>query len=94
MRYASLWNKRDRNEPEILVALAKMGVPFVTAGPLDLWCYISSRWIPCEIKQPKGRLTKGQHDFTQECQVSGRPYAIWRSVDDAIAEVNKWRSRA
>lgn len=94
-RHASLWNKRDEIEPAILRAFDDMKVPWYEGGPLDGWAVLSGRWVPCEWKSGKGgKLTKGQADFIRDCQQLGRPYMLARSVDEAVAEVNKWRSRA
>lgn len=94
MRYASLWNKRDKVEPAVLRALDQLLVPYVIAPPLDLWCWLGTRWVCVELKSGKaGTLTKGQKSFTDECHAAGRSYAIWRSVDEAISEVQQWRQR-
>ena len=85
-RHASRFNKRDANERLILAALAKMGIDWHEAGPLDGWVYIGE-WVPIEIKTPQGTLTESQREFIAQCQHRARPYLVWRSVEDALSAV-------
>lgn len=93
-RYASLWNKRDQSEKPILQAIAKLGVEWIEAGPLDGWVYITSRWLPVEIKTGNAPLTEGQQKFLANCIEAGRPCVIWRSAAEAVESVQSWRQRA
>lgn len=93
-RHATRWNKRDENEPEILREIAKLGVEWIEAGPLDGWVYIVSRWLPVEIKTDKAPLTEGQSKFLADCIDGGRPCVVWRSAVEAIESVQSWRQRA
>ena len=89
-RYASLWNKRDAVEAEIVMALAQMGVEFIEAGPCDGWIFLDE-WICVEIKSGNAPLTKGQSAFIAQCEALGRPYRVWRSASEAIAGVQAMR---
>lgn len=91
-RRATKFNKRDGSEPEILAALAKLGVTWIESGPLDGWIAINGRFIPVELKSTDGRLTQGQKAFIAHCERDGLPYRIWRHANDAIESVNLWRN--
>ena len=86
-RRATRFDHRDANEPEILRALAQLGVEFFPGPPLDGWCWLKRRWVPCEIKNGRGRLTDGQRTFIEQCDRDGRDYRIWRSWQEAILDV-------
>lgn len=43
-----------------------------------------------EIKTPTGRLSESQKKFEALCIKRGWPYAVARSVDEAVAIVKKW----
>lgn len=86
-RHATRHNKRDANEPEIVDALADLGITWIEAGPLDGWAMIKGRFIPIECKMPGEPLTDSQNTFIDLCERSGWPYFIWRSGEDAIAGV-------
>lgn len=92
-RHASRFNKRDANEFPILKALARLGVEWIEAGPLDGWAILAGRFIPCEIKTANGKLTQGQTEFIAACERNSLPYGLWRSVDDAVKFVKSWRAK-
>lgn len=94
-RHATRFNKRDAIEPAILQALARLAVTVLEGPPLDLWCWLGSRWVPIELKSGKtGRFTEGQEAFIEECRHFGRPCLVWRSPEDAVQSVQEWRQRA
>jgi hypothetical protein len=43
-----------------------------------------------EIKAPGGRLTKAQEEFRDVCRRSLRPWACFRSVEDAETALRAW----
>lgn len=90
-RRATRYDHRDGTEPAILEALASMGVAVYKAPPLDLLIWLGY-WVPVECKTATGRLTPGQKDFIADCVAAGRPYYLWRSVDDAIRDCQGWKS--
>lgn len=93
-RYASRFNKRDEVEPDGIEALAKLGVEWVEAGPLDGWIWLG-QWIPVEWKSGKRKpLTQGQKDFIAQCNRTERPYRLWRTPLEAIESVQEWRRRS
>lgn len=93
-RHATRFNKRDAIEPAILQALARLAVTVLEGPPLDLWCWLGSRWVPVEIKTGNARFTEEQEVFIADCQRLGRPCVVWRSVKEAIESVETWRQRA
>lgn len=86
-RHASIHNKRDIAEPEILGALASMGVTWIEVGPLDGWAWIDGRYIPIECKTGNAPLRPSQKAFIAESIRLERPYLVLRSVEDAINAV-------
>jgi len=44
-----------------------------------------------EVKTPEGVLSASQVRFASLCAARGWPYAVARSVDDAVATCKKWR---
>lgn len=90
-RRATRYDHRDANEPTILEALIRMGVAVYKSAPLDLLVFTGS-WVPTEIKTEDGRLTPGQKDFIADCIAAGRPYYLWRSVDDCVRDCQGWMS--
>lgn len=89
-RYASRFNKRDKNEPEIKAALAQMGIDWHESGPLDGWVWIQG-WVPVEIKTKNGTLTQGQREFVAWCRDKNAEYMVVRSVDDLLDQVTAYR---
>jgi hypothetical protein len=85
-RRFSRYNHRDANEPELLKCLARLGVDWNEGSPLDGWVFLG-QWIPVEIKTQEGRLTKDQKDFIAYCQATGRPFLVWRSLEDVLKSV-------
>lgn len=87
-RYASLWNKRDAVERELIAMCTSLGVTWHESGPLDGWIHTRSQgWVPVEVKSPKGVLTKGQKAFVALCEHYNKPFAIWRTPSDVLATV-------
>lgn len=91
-RRATIHNKRDLSEKPILQALSQMGISSYEGAPLDFWSWIAPLgWVAIECKTGNAPLTPGQQDFIRDCQRSGRPYLVLRSVDAAIDSVNALR---
>jgi hypothetical protein len=86
-RYATRFNKRDTNEPEILAALAKVGGHWVEGPPLDGWAVTDRMFTPVEIKMPGEPFTDGQREFIYACVTHNWPYWVWRSVEDMLRDV-------
>jgi hypothetical protein len=81
-RYAA---KRDAIEPLLERTMARLGMTWVQAGPLDGWVGFRGTWCPVEIKSGKsGRITDSQREFIDECIRLKAPYQVWRSVDDVL----------
>lgn len=84
MRRVGQIRKRDANEREIIDALRAIGVVVFQLsgkGVPDLLCYrLRESWIPIEVKEPHGRLTRAQ-------QVTRRlvPFPVARTVNQALA---------
>lgn len=75
--------KRDGNEAEIISALERIGVTVFKvsgAGIPDLLTFYRGQWLPLEIKMPKGKLTN-----EQAAAFMRAPFAIARTVDEALA---------
>ena len=76
--------RRDAIEPAIIEALRAHGVTvwqISGRGLPDLLCWHRRRWTPLEVKTgPKARLSAVQ-------AVQQAPWAIVRSVDEALAAV-------
>lgn len=80
MRYRSApHNNRDAIEPDIVAALAKIGVEWNECGPLDGWVYRSfvvvepsglrtfKRFmVPVELKDPHKRNWKPERKYTRQ----------------------------
>jgi len=90
-RRATRFNKRDSVEPDIVGALAAMGVLWIEGPPLDGWVWFG-QFIPVELKTSEGIFTQSQKDFIEICELNRWPYRVWRSVDEAVESVNLWRS--
>lgn len=43
-----------------------------------------------EVKTPTGRLSDSQKKFQELCLARDSPYAVARSVDEAVAQVKAW----
>lgn len=80
-RYAA---RRDTTEPEIIMALERMGfhVEQISAPGLpDLLLSRAGQWLVAEVKTGKGRLTKAQHVFHGAARA---PIPILRTVEQAV----------
>ena len=81
-RYA---NKRDENEPGIIAALEALGaMVYRLDKPVDLLVLHRGTVHLCEVKTRKGKLTRDQETFAQYW-----PISVLRTVDDAIALVQR-----
>lgn len=91
-RRASIHNKRDYNERELLGMAASLYVEWIEGGPLDGWIFIRE-FIPVEIKQHKGaQYQQSQKEFIRACEAYGRPYLIWRTVDQVQRSITLLRA--
>ena len=80
--------RRDSNEDELVSVAEKLGARFVYAGPLDFWLWSpKTGWIPVECKSKRGKLTKAQVKFTNQCLADGAPYLIWKTEGDVLQAV-------
>jgi len=81
--------RRDAPEAEIVDALRQVGCRVLRlsgAGVPDLAVYWPARgWVLAEVKAPAGRLTSAQREWGPEVR-------IWRSIDDAMADLGITRS--
>lgn len=93
-RHASVHNKRDANESDLVALVERMGVHWFEGGPLDGWVNVCG-WIPVEIKNPDGRnqLQRGQECFITLCIDRGWPVWTWRTTEDAIECINARRAQ-
>jgi hypothetical protein len=69
----------------------KMKAEGVRAGVPDL-CFIMpegrAAWV--EMKTPKGSLSQPQREFRDRCMRLGHPWAMCRSVDEALKVLTEW----
>ncbi len=75
--------KRDKNEPEIVDALRKVGVRvqrISERGFADLICMTKDGVVLLEVKSKRGKLTEAQ----VEHRADGWPVVIVRSRDEAL----------
>ena len=65
-----------------------------SAGIPDLIVFGPGGWTFAELKTAQGKLNKAQQVFRDEC-CSGRgvPWALWRSVSDAVDWFEFWQDR-
>lgn len=78
--------RRDANEADIVEALRDVGAQVhIVSGPgaPDLLVGFQGRWIPIEVKTPKGALKPLQ----VKQQQSAMPFVIVRSVAEALAAI-------
>lgn len=74
--------RRDANERAIVDALEDIGcvIHRVSSPSLpDLLVYHRGRWLPVEVKMPKGKLTDGQIDTYRQS-----PFPIVTTVSEAL----------
>lgn len=77
--------KRDSNEAGIVDALRQAGCQVLRlsgAGVPDLAVYWPPRgsWVLAEVKSVAGRLTPAQREW-------GEAIRVWRTIDDALADL-------
>jgi len=78
----------DRNQSEIVSTLRQLGAHVVVlGGVVDLLVWAGGRWWVCDVKNTEGRnrLTSTQQGMIQ----AGLPIVLLRSVDDAVALVER-----
>lgn len=81
-RVGGAGKRRDRNEAAIVDALRHLGCQvWQISGRAvpDLLVYRGGKYFPMEVKSAKGTRTEAQRDV---------PWAIVRSIDEAICVIN------
>lgn len=70
---------------------AKLRLMGVLPGVPDL-CFVlpSGRAAFIEVKAPKGKLSPEQMAFQLRCATVGAPYAVVRSLDEAVDVLTLW----
>ena len=63
------------------------------AGVSDLIIVLRGEVVFVELKTAKGRQTPAQKTFQADVERMGHEYVIWSSLDDAIAFINKEKSK-
>ena len=80
--------RRDAVEKSLIEVAEKLGARIVFAPPLDFWLWSpKTGWIPVECKSKRGKLTKAQVKFTNQCLADGAPYLIWKTEGDVLQAV-------
>jgi hypothetical protein len=84
MRYA---NRRDENEPEIVLALRRVGACVFALNDeiADLAVLFRNRWFLIEVKGEKGELTHRQ-SVAREV-VGDEPLPIVRTIEEALQAI-------
>lgn len=82
------YSKRaDRNQPDIVAALRKMGcLVFVMGYPFDLLVWHRLRWHVIELKDGGGRLTEAQERDIAAIGYAGAVKVV-RSAPEALQAV-------
>lgn len=91
MRRVGQARKRDANERIIIKALQACGWEVLSisgVGAPDLLAYKQGRWLPIEVKGPKGKLTPAQ---VRRQAVA--PCPIVSSVEEAVNVSRDWSRR-
>ena len=91
--------RRDANHAEVVQALQRIGCIWKDATGLpsfgcDGFILFRGRLIPIEIKDglkpaSKRELTVNERGFRHLCEVTGVPYLVVLSAEDAIEQVQK-----
>lgn len=85
--------RRDAVEKSLIEIAEKLGARIVFAPPLDFWLWSpKTGWIPVECKSKRGKLTKAQVKFTNQCLADGAPYLIWKTEGDVLQALQAERS--
>ena len=75
--------KRDRNEPEILRALQRVGAEFIRLDPFDVLVLFRGRVTMLECKVKSGRATRNQ----QYLVARGWPLRFVRTPTEALEAI-------
>ncbi len=87
MRHRGRANKRDKNEPEIIKALEKIGCSvYQLDDPVDLLVGLAAKCYLLEVKGKHGKLTDKQKDFFRDWRGQVR---IVRTPEEAIRLVTE-----
>ena len=94
MRYYSA--QSDKNQPEIVAALRKMGAYVLPIHRLknccDLVVLYRGRVVMVEVKsRASAKLTEGEEDFSEDWIANGGKYAVLTSTDEAVAMIDGMR---
>lgn len=90
--------KVDRNQPEIVKSLRRVGAVVLITSQLkncfDILVLFKGRIYMVEIKDgllpPSGRkLTPGELEFKQKAESVGCTYHVITSIDEALEMINK-----
>jgi hypothetical protein len=76
--------KRPRIEAAILKGLG------VRAGVPDLICIKAGQVCALELKAPKGRLSRDQHETIAALKAAGACVEVASSLDDALGHLERW----
>lgn len=64
------------------------------AGVSDLIIVLVGQVFFIELKRPKGgRQSENQKIFQEEVEKRGHTYLIWKSLDDAVDFINKYKDK-
>ena len=87
--------RADRNSPEIVKELRKMGAVVAIIGqPVDLMVSFNNRWLPIEIKDPQSPSAAMKRIQMQFVVKATAPIAVICDIDAAIAFVRDGESYA
>jgi len=89
-RFARSTGTADANQPEIILALEKIGCKVYDMDkPVDLLVEFRGLWIVIEVKTKKGKLEDSQKRFFEKVKA---PAFIVRDIEEAVAAVQTaWR---
>jgi hypothetical protein len=83
MKRKSFAKRRDKNEPEIVAALKKLGAKVERLDMVDLLVNYKGKIYLLEVKTENGKLTKKQESLIEE----GWPIHIVRDIGAAYLAV-------
>ncbi len=87
---ASFPNGGYRMDPRAVAKLKRQGL---RPGMPDLALYWHNGHAMVEVKTPTGRVSPEQRDVHDRLRLLGHRVVIWRSVEDAQADLEAWRVR-
>ena len=95
MRYYSA--QSDKNQPEIVAALRKMGAYVLPIHRLKNCCDLVVLYrglvVMVEVKsRASAKLTEGEEDFSEDWIENGGKYAVLTTTDEAVAMIDGMRN--